>query len=145
MATETSAVEDTERMLRVVRRGYEEGWNRGRIEVLNEILAPDFRAHDPSVPGGEVGRNGVVAAFQAIRSAFPDSQREVCDYVGAGDRIAVRWRVTGTHLGPFNGMPPTGRAVDVTGITMYRIVDDRIAEEWVSMDNLGLLRQLGVG
>lgn len=144
MATEGSAGKGSERLLRVVERGYEEGWNQGRIEVLDEILAPGFQAHDPAVPGGEVGKEGVRTAFQTIRTAFPDVRREVCDHVAAGDKIAVRWRVTGTHLGPFNGAPPTSRAVNVTGITLYRFVGERIAEEWVAMDNLSLLQQLGL-
>ena len=142
--TEASAHEGVERLLRVVRRGYEEGWNQGRLAVLDEILAPEFKAHDPSAPGGEVGREAVGAVLQAIRTGFPDMRREMCDFVGTGDKLAVRWRVTGTHLGPFNGTPPTGRAVEVTGITLYRFVGEQIAEEWVAMDNLSLLRQLGL-
>ncbi len=144
MATDTLSGKDVERLLRVVQRGYEEGWNQGREEVLDDILAPEFRAHDPSVPGGEVDKEGVATAFQAIRIAFPDVRREVCDHVAFGDKIAVRWRVTGTHLGPFNNAPATGRAIDITGITLYRFVGERIAEEWVAMDNLSLLRQLGL-
>ncbi len=144
VTTELLAGKDVELLLRVVQRGYEEGWNKGRKEVLDEILAPDFLAHDPSVPGGEVGKEGVEKAFQAIRDAFPDVRREVSDHVAFGNKIAVRWRVTGTHLGPFNGIPATGRAVDVSGITLYRFAGERIAEEWVAMDNLDLLRQLGL-
>ena len=144
MGTDISAGHRVQQLLRVIQRGYEEGWNHGRVDVLDDILAPEFRAHDPTAPGGEVGREGVGAAFQAIRAAFPDTRREVCDYVASGDKIAVRWRVTGTHLGPFNGASPTGRVVDVTGITLYKFVGERIAEEWVAMDNLSLLRQLGL-
>ena len=106
--------DSTRDSLAIVRRGYEEGWNQGR---LRELLSQ-------------------------VRTAFPDVRREALDHVAQGDKIAVRWRVTGTHQGPFGGVPPTGRRVNVTGITIYRIKQGQIAEEWVQMDNAGLSRQL---
>jgi steroid delta-isomerase-like uncharacterized protein len=129
-------------LLEVVLRGYEEGWNRGNLAVLDQLLAPDFRAHDPSAPGGLVDRVGVRALLEEIRAAFPDLRREALDHVAHGDKIAVRWRVTGTHQGVFAGAPPTGRRVEVLGITFYHIPDDRIREEWVAMDSAELARQL---
>lgn len=129
-------------LLAIVRRGYEAGWNRGDLGILDDLLAPDFRAYDPTVPGGVVTGAAVRDFLQQIRVAFPDIRREVSDYVAQGDKIAVRWRVTGTHRGPFGGAPPTGRQVVVTGITLYRIADGKIAEEWVEMDSAGLARQL---
>jgi len=131
-----------EELLAIISRGYEVGWNQGHLEILDELLAPDFRAHDPSAPGALVERNAVRDVLQQIRMAFPDVRREICDYVAQGNKIAVRWRVTGTHRGPFAGVGPTGRKVTVTGITLYRIENGRIAEEWVEMDSAGLAKQL---
>lgn len=128
--------------LAIVLRGYEEGWNRGHLEVLEELLAPDFRAYDPSAPSGVVGLSEVRELLSQIRTAFPDIRREALDHVAQNDKIAVRWRVTGTHQGPFGGAAPTGRRIDVTGTTIYRIKQGQIAEEWVQMDNAGLSRQL---
>lgn len=133
----------TEELLAVISRGYDECWNQGKLEVLEELLAPEFCAHDPTVPGGLVSRDAVRAVLTQIRAAFPDIRRELCDYVAQGDKIAVRWRVTGTHRAPFAGAAPTGRQISVTGITFYRIKDGRIAEEWIEMDSAGLARQLG--
>ena len=130
-----------EELLAVIRRGYE-AWNTGELEILEELLASDFRAHDPTAPGGLVDRSAVREILNEIRTAFPDVRREVCDYVAQGDKIAVRWRVTGTHSAPFAGAAPTGRQVCVTGITFYRIDNGRIAEEWVEMDSASLTRQL---
>jgi steroid delta-isomerase-like uncharacterized protein len=130
--------------LALVRRGYEAGWNQGRLDLLDEILAPDFRAHDPASPGGVVGRAEGRDLLVQMREAFPDVRREALDHVGDGDKIAVRWRVTGTHRGPFMGLAPTGRRIEVTGITLYRLEGGRIAEEWVQMDALGFQRQLGI-
>jgi steroid delta-isomerase-like uncharacterized protein len=134
-----------EQLLAIVQRGYDEGWNRGHLDVLDDLLAPDFRAHDPTVPGGVVGRAEVSQVLRQIRAAFPDVRREVLDYVGAGEKLAVRWRVTGTHQGPFGGMPPTGRPVVVTGITFYHIRAGQIHEEWVELNSAGLARQLAGG
>jgi steroid delta-isomerase-like uncharacterized protein len=128
--------------LAIILRGYEEGWNRGDMSVLDEILAPDFRGHDPSAGAGTTGRTDVAALLTQIRSAFPDVRREALDHVAAGDKIAVRWRVTGTHRGTFAGLPATGRPIDVSGITIYRLENGKIAEEWVQMDTVGLNRQL---
>ena len=128
-------------LLAVIRRGYE-AWNTGQLEILEELLAPDFRAHDPTAPGGIVDRSAVHEILSDIRIAFPDVRREVCDYVAQGDKIAVRWSVTGTHRAPFAGAAPTGRRISVSGITFYRIENGRIAEEWVEMDSAGLTRQL---
>jgi steroid delta-isomerase-like uncharacterized protein len=131
-------------LLAVIRRGYEI-WNNGRLDLLEELLSPDFRAHDPTAPGGLVSRGAIREVLEQIRVTFPDIRREVCDYVTQGDKIAVRWRTIGTHRGPFAGMAPTGRQVVVTGITFYRIAGGRIAEEWVEMDSAGLSRQLAGG
>ncbi len=128
--------------LTIILRGYDEGWNRGNMSVLDEILAPDFRAHDPSAGTGTTGRAEVAALLTQIRSAFPDVRREALDHVASGDKIAVRWRVTGTHRGDFGGLPATNRPIDVSGITIYRLENGKIAEEWVQMDAAGLNRQL---
>ncbi len=128
--------------LAVILRGYEEGWNRGDLNVLDEILAPDFQAHDPSAPNGVVGLGAVRELMTQIRTAFPDVRREALDHVAHDDKVAVRWRVTGTHQGPFGAAAATGRRIEVTGITFYRFTEGRIAEEWVQMDYAGLSRQL---
>lgn len=129
-------------LLDPILRGYEEGWNKGNLAVLDELLTADFQGHDPSSPTGVVSRDEVRNILTQIRTAFPDVRREALDHVAAADRIAVRWRVTGTHRGTLGTMPPTGRRIEVTGITFYRMVDGRIAEEWVQMDAAGLNRQL---
>lgn len=86
--------------LAIVLRGYEEGWNRGHLEVLEELLAPDFRAYDPSAPSGVVGLSEVRELLSQIRTAFPDIRREALDHVAQNDKIAVRWRVTGPIRAP---------------------------------------------
>jgi predicted ester cyclase len=126
------------------RRLYEEGWNQGRVEVFDELLAPDFRGHDPQDPFPE--RRGPMAGretFEMYRAAFPDVRMTVEDLIEQGDRVVIRWRATGTHQGELMGLAPTRRHVEVTGIAIDRWAGDRIAETWINWDTHGLLQQIG--
>lgn len=76
--------------------------------------------------------------------AFPDLVRTVEDMVAEGDKVVARWTSTGTHTGPFMGLPPTGKAVTTTGITIFRLNGaGRIVEEWSETDMVGMLQQVG--
>ena len=79
-----------------------------------------------------------------FRHAFPDTQFTVDERIVDGNRIAVRWMMRGTHQGEFQGIPPTGKAVTVTGIAIHRFAGNQIQESWDCYDALGLLQQLGV-
>ena len=83
-------------------------------------------------------RQGIDVAL----AAFPDLRAEVKDCFGAGDRVAVRLVFHGTHTGEFLGIPATGRTVSYDSTELYRVVDDRIVEEWICSDLAGLMRQL---
>jgi steroid delta-isomerase-like uncharacterized protein len=111
--------------------------------TLDAVLAPEYRYHVPGQPAplDRAGLRAFVAAFQA---AFPDLTHTVEDQVAEGDRVATRSTNRGTHRGELMGMPPTGRRFAGAGINVVRIVDGRIAEEWVVFDALGMLQQLGV-
>ena len=126
------------------RRIYEEGWTLGRREVFDELLAPEFAGHDPQDPFPE--RRGPMAGretYEMYRRAFPDVRMVVDDVMEDGDRVAVRWHATGTHNGELMGLAPTGRSVEVTGISIDRWDGDRIAESWINWDTHGLLQQIG--
>jgi len=82
--------------------------------------------------------------IKGLRAAFPDLHFTVLDQVAEEDKVAVRYRVQGTHLGEFQGMPPTRKQVAYSGILIYRIANGRIAEQWTEIDLLGFLKQLGV-
>jgi steroid delta-isomerase-like uncharacterized protein len=76
--------------------------------------------------------------------AFPDKSAKVDVIFCAEDRVVVRWTATGTHKGPFQGIAPTNRSVKISGVTIYRIADNKICECWRSFDQLSLFEQLGV-
>ncbi len=123
-------------------RVWEEVWHQGQLNRIDELFTPDFVRHDPGreLHGTEQNRQFI----SSMRTAFPDVHYSVEDQIAEGDKVVVRYRFQGTHLGPFQGMPPTGRQVAYTGILIYRMIDDKIAEQWTEFDLLGFLRQLGV-
>jgi predicted ester cyclase len=79
-----------------------------------------------------------------VVEAFPDYHTEIEDEFADGDKVVIRWRSSGTHLGEFQGVAPTGRKINVSGITISRYADGKIAESWFGFDTQDLMRQLGV-
>lgn len=126
----------------IVRKYIDKVWNKGDLQALEELTAPFFSYQLGGQP--PIDRAGMSQFLATTRLAFPDWGVEVLELVVQGELVAVRWRGTVTHGGPFHGIPPTGRRVHVSGINMYRIAEGKIAAEWEEMDSLGMLRQLGV-
>ena len=129
------------------RRLVEEAWNQGKIEVLDEILADDFVHRDPTAPERR-NRDDYKQWIADSRVAFPDLQLTVDDELVDGEQIATRWTVRGTHQGnlvqPTGTLPPTGRQLEITGITIARFASGKLVEDWQEGDTLGLMMQLGV-
>ncbi|MBP7937936.1 MAG: ester cyclase [Phycisphaerae bacterium] len=126
----------------IVREYIDKVWNRGDLQALEELTAPSFTFQLGGQP--PIERAGMSQFLRTTRLAFPDWRVEVLELVAQAELVAVRWRGTVTHGGPFHGIPPTGRRVHVSGMNMYRVSEGRVAEEWEQMDSLGMLRQLGV-
>ena len=125
----------------VVRRFVEEIVNRWNPGLLPELVAADHVDHWPD--GDLYGPEGVRIDVAEWRSGFPDLRLAVEDQVAEGDRVASRFVLRGTHDGPFLGVVPTGRPVAVAGVSIDRLAGGRLAESWLSLDALGLLRQIG--
>jgi predicted ester cyclase len=128
----------------IVRRLYEEAFTHsGDLSVIDEFVAEEFVDH-AGPPGLPPGREGFRLAVLAWRQAFPDIALHVDTVVAQGNTVAIAWTGTGTHQGVLMGIPPTGVAGQVVGMSMNRIVDGRLVERWGNSDDLGLLQQLGV-
>jgi steroid delta-isomerase-like uncharacterized protein len=133
----------------VVRRFFEEVINEGRYAVADELFAPTFGEHgsmfgEPG-PRSESGPARAIEAARRFRSSFPDIHFTVEELVAEGDKVVVRVTFRGTHQGEYMGIPATGKAVQVSGVELARLASGRIVEEgWHYMDEVGLLKQLGV-
>ena len=126
------------------RRLLEEAFNAGNIDVIDELVTTDFVNHDAALPEPMVGPDAAKATISGYRTAFPDLRITIEEQIADDQRVATRWSANGTHEGDLMGMAPTGKQATVTGITIDRIVDGRIAESWTNWDTLGMLQQLGV-
>jgi steroid delta-isomerase-like uncharacterized protein len=125
------------------RRIVEEAFNQGNLATIDELTAADFVNHDPSDPTEAHGPEGAKAFITAYRTAFPDLHITIEDTIADGDQVVFRWTSRGTHRGDLMGLAPTGKQVEVTGISIDRYEGDKIAESWSNWDTLGLMRQLG--
>jgi steroid delta-isomerase-like uncharacterized protein len=131
----------SERNKRIDRRFYEEAWNKGDYDLVDEITASDYVGYE--LPNEViVGREGLKQNIATVRVAFPNLHFTIEDQIAEGDRVVTRWTARGTQEGPFEGIPPTGKQTVVTGVTISRIADGKFVEGWTSLDRLGLLQQL---
>lgn len=128
----------------VIERYFEEVWNQGQLDVLDELLAPDYVNHSSSMPDAPPGPEGVKPIVAAMRRAFPDLHYTIDRMVVGDDAVAVRVTLTGTHVGDFFGIPPTGKPFKVTQTNIEQFRDGKIVAHWRNTDELSLLRQLGV-
>lgn len=121
----------------LARQFLEQVVGNGRLDLIAELTTESFADH--SLPSGVTP----AASISMFRSAFEDMALTIEDQIAEGDRVATSWTMTGTHTGDFSGVPATGRPVRMSGISLYRIEADRMAEAWVQYDQLGLMAQIG--
>ena len=127
----------------IVRRLIEEGFNQRNLAIFDELYAPDFVYHlgSTAIQGREPYKQFTLMSF----ASFPDVRFTIEDQVAEADEVVTRWTWRGTHQGPFQGIPPTGKHVMVTGVGINHFAaNGKIVENWTNMDILGLLQQLGV-
>jgi steroid delta-isomerase-like uncharacterized protein len=110
-------------------------------DALQEVYADTFVMHEPDEDVN--GIEGLTQFVSMIRFALPDLRVTLEDDVAEGDKVVSRWRAQGTHQGELMGSAPTGNEVAITGITIHRIEDGKIVEEWENWDALGLMQQIG--
>ena len=123
-----------------VRETFEQIWNHGNFAVIDERFSADYVGHSATEIHGPQGAKQFAAM---MRGAFPDFQYTVEDEISEGDRVVQRWTVRATHEGAFQGIPPSGKRVTITGISIYRVANGKLVEGWTNADMLGLMQQLG--
>ena len=129
----------------LVRRWFEEVWNKGRAEAIDEMFAEDGIAHGLADETGAPlrGPAGFKPFFQRFREAFPDVEVSVDDAISEGDRVAARCTVRGRHRGDTLGFAATHQPVEFTGMTFARVRDGKIVEAWNNFDFMAMFQQLG--
>jgi steroid delta-isomerase-like uncharacterized protein len=128
----------------LVRRYVEEVYDQRKLEVVDEIFAADFTLHDPDLPGGARGPEGIKRIVETFVDAFPDLQVTLEDEFSSGEKVVTRWTSKGTHQGELMGIAPTGRRIEVAAVGIWRVSEGEIAEAWLVYDALGMMQQLGV-
>jgi steroid delta-isomerase-like uncharacterized protein len=132
----------TEAHKALARRVFEEVLNGRNLDLLDQVATPDYIEHNP-LPGQRTGIDGIRDRYTMVLTAF-DPQFTVEDLVAEGDRVVLRWSQSGTHVGQFLGMPPTGRSYRTSGIEIWRVENGKLTEHWDVVDVFGQLQQLGL-
>ena len=128
----------------LMRRWFEEVWNRGKMDTVRELLAEDAVGTGQAEPGVTIhGPADFIPFVERIRDAFPDIKMTVEEAFGNGEMVAVRWSATMTHRGDHLGIPATNKPVRLTGLTMVRMRNGQIVEGWDNWDQLGMMQQIG--
>ena len=127
----------------LVKRFYEEVWNRGNVEVTSEVFAEDYVRHDLRPAQALPGPTGQAKIAADFRAAFPDLRMGLDLILGDGDLVAARWTTEGTNNGPWGGRPPTGKRASFSGVNIFRFRGRKVVELWNHRDDLGLMQQLG--
>lgn len=130
----------------VVRRWFDEVWNQGRSEVIEELFDEYGIAHgladDPAHP--ITGPRDYRPFYDVFRQAFPNIEIVIEDMIAEDDKVAARCSVRGKHEGEFRGIAPTQAPVEITGMTIVRVANGKIVEAWNNFDFMNLYKQCGI-
>jgi steroid delta-isomerase-like uncharacterized protein len=126
----------------LVRRWFEEVWNKGDASAIDRLFAANGIVH--GLGEERKGPAGFKPFHAAYRDAFPDVRLDLEDLIAEDDKVAFRWTGTATHQGSGLGFPPTGKKVRFTGMGIVRVQDGKLVEGWNNFDQFGLLQQLGI-
>ncbi len=127
----------------IIREFVEKVLNKGEIDATGRYFWEDVVEQVP-LPGQGPGLKGLQDVLRGMKAAFPDMHWTIEEQITEGDRVMSRFVWTGTHRGPFLGIPASGKPVTVWGIVIDRLVDKRIKETRIIMDTLGMMGQMGV-
>ncbi len=114
----------------IVSKFFEEVFNEGKLELTEELIAPNHINHDPNAPEVDTGPEGIRQLVGMYRNAFPDIRFEIEEMVSEGQRVAHRWTFRGTHRGEMMSIEPAGRRVAVAGMEINRVRNEKIEESW---------------
>ncbi|MBN1582776.1 MAG: ester cyclase [Anaerolineae bacterium] len=126
----------------VFRRMIDEGFNKGNLDALDKLFAPNFVEHQDGFVPPDI--TGVKKVIVGLRTPYPDLKLTIEEMIASGDKTWARITARGTHQAPFMGRPPTGKSFSITVIDICRFEQGKIVEHWGVADQFGLMRQLGL-
>jgi steroid delta-isomerase-like uncharacterized protein len=127
-----------------IRKWFEDVWNQGREEAINEMCAEDVIGYGQAQHGADIhGRDHFKQFWRGFRAAFSDIHIDIHETIEQDDRVVARWTMTMTHSAGFLGIAPTNRRVSVNGVSIQQLAGGQIIAGWDNWDQLGLLVQLG--
>ncbi|HEY7346863.1 MAG TPA: ester cyclase [Ktedonobacterales bacterium] len=128
----------------IVRRLFEEVFNKGNLTVADELVAQDGINYEAPPGITPDGPDGLKQAVQMLTLAFPDLHMTIEEMIAEGDKVVAHTTFSGTHQGAFMGMPPTGRRFTQQQIHIVRLADGKAVEHREVRDDVGMMQQLGV-
>src|ERR1700733_14880028 len=126
----------------IIRRFYEEAWNKRRLEVVDELISPSHALNDPIVSGSQMGPELYKRRVVELTTSFPDLRFTIEDIITEKGKVVVSWIVSGTHQSEFMDIPATGSEIFVEGITIHDVTNGKILDSHARWDALDLVRQL---
>lgn len=129
---------------KLIQNYFHEVWNKGNIDLLDELLTPNYLNHSSSIPDSPPGPAGLKPIVKAMRIAFPDLHYAIQDLIVTDDRVVARVKMSGTHTGDFFGIPPTHKKIAVNQVNIEYIENGRISEHWRITDENTMMIQLGL-
>lgn len=128
----------------LTRRFYEEIFSKGNLTIADELIDTNCIDHNPFIPGQTPGLEGAKQVYTMVRTAFPDLRITIEDQVAEGDKVVSRLTMRGTHRGVFMGIAPTGKQGVAEIIDIVRIANGKVMERWGILDQVKMMKQLGV-
>ena len=129
---------------KAIMRRYFDVFEQGNIDLLDELLAPDYLNHTPATPELPTGPEGVKGVVSMFRSAMPDLRVVIEDMIAEGDKVATRYTLEGTHEGELFGVPSTGKRLSIKSMSVERVSEGKIRGHWRVTESLDMMLQLGV-
>ena len=129
----------------IVRRLYDEVWNKRRLEVIDALISPSHALNDPLASDAQVGPKLYKQRVVELTTSFPDLHFSIEDMIAEKGKVVACWTISGTHKGELMDIPATGKKVSVEGITIHHVTNGKILDSYARWDVLGLMRQLGDG
>jgi steroid delta-isomerase-like uncharacterized protein len=127
----------------IIRRFYEEVWNKRNLKVVDEIVSPSHALYEPNAPDSQVGPRAYKATLNRFFTGMPDVHFTIQDVIAEKNKVVVAWSMSGRHQGEFYGVPATKKKVSVEGITIHHVENGKILDSFASWDRLELMRQMG--